>query len=34
MDMLWPIVMIVASNTFYNICTKSLPDGVDAFAAL
>ena len=34
MDMLWPIAMIVASNTLYNICTKSLPDGVDSFAAL
>lgn len=34
MNMLWPIAMIVASNTLYNICAKSMPDGVDSFAAL
>lgn len=34
MNMLWPIAMIVVSNTLYNICAKSVPGEVDSFAAL
>ncbi len=34
MNMIWPIVMIVTSNTIYNVCTKSLPGEADSFAAL
>lgn len=32
--MLWPLLLIVASNCFYNICTKSLPQDANAFASL
>lgn len=34
MNMLWPIAMIVVSNTLYNICAKSVPGEADSFAAL
>ena len=29
-----PIVIIVTSNCFYNICAKSMPEGINAFGAL
>ena len=32
--MLYPIVIIVVSNILYNICAKSTPGEVNAFAAL
>ena len=32
--MLWPLLLIVGSNCFYNICTKSMPEGANTFAAL
>lgn len=32
--MIWPLVLIVGSNCFYNICTKSMPDGANTFGAL
>lgn len=31
---IWPIVVVVAANTFYNICAKSVPENVNSFAAL
>lgn len=31
---LWPLLLIILSNTFYNICTKSIPDNTDAFGTL
>ncbi len=31
---IWPIVLIVISNILYQICTKSLPKGMDPFASL
>ncbi len=34
MSMIWPIAVIVVSNIFYHICTKSIPEGVDPFASL
>ena len=34
MDRIWPLIIIVASNCFYNICTKSTPEGINAFCAL
>lgn len=34
MNMLIPILIIVASNTIYNICAKSTPMGINAFASL
>ena len=31
---IWPIVLLVASNTVYQICAKSVPDGIHPLAAL
>jgi len=31
---IWPILMVVAANTFYNICAKSTPGAVEPFASL
>ena len=33
-NMLWPILIVVGSNTVYTISTKSTPAGVNAFASL
>lgn len=33
-EMLWPLLLIVGSNCFYNICTKSMPKGANTFGAL
>ncbi len=33
-SMLYPILIIVLSNVLYNVCTKSTPREVNAFAAL
>ena len=30
----WPIALVVFSNVVYQICAKSVPDGVNPFAAL
>lgn len=32
--MIWPILVVVASNTVYNIATKSTPKAVNGFASL
>lgn len=32
--MTWPLLLIIFSNTFYNICTKSIPENTDAFGTL
>lgn len=32
--LIWPILIVILSNTFYNICMKSMPDDVNAFGAL
>lgn len=32
--MLWPILTVAASNTVYNICSKSTPKTVNGFASL
>jgi len=34
MKMLWPVLLIVISNIFYHICTRSSPEEVNPFAAL
>lgn len=34
MSYIWPIVLVVLSNTIYQICTKSVPNEVSPFAAL
>ena len=33
-NMIWPILVVVGANTVYNISTKSMPTGVNSFAAL
>ena len=33
-DLIWPIVLIVASNTVYQVCAKSVPASMNAFASL
>lgn len=33
-SMALPILIIVASNTVYNICAKSTPEGINSFASL
>lgn len=30
----WPIMLVVLANVVYQICTKSVPDGVNPFASL
>lgn len=32
--MIWPLLLIVGSNCFYNICTKTMPEGTNTFGAL
>ncbi len=34
MAYLWPLILIVVSNSIYHICAKSLPVKADPFAAL
>ena len=31
---IWPIALVVLSNTVYQICTKSVPKGMNPFASL
>lgn len=31
---LWPIALIVFSNTLYQVCAKSVPEGMNPFASL
>ena len=33
-DLIWPILLVVGANTFYNICAKSTPSDMNAFASL
>ena len=32
--MLWPVALVVLSNTVYQICAKSIPDAIHPLAAL
>ena len=32
--LIWPIVVVILSNTFYNVCMKSMPGDVNPFGAL
>ncbi|MEA4972433.1 MAG: EamA family transporter [Candidatus Metalachnospira sp.] len=34
LQMYWPILVVVAANTVYNICAKSTPEAVQPFASL
>lgn len=31
---LWPILLVITANTVYHICAKSMPNGIQPFAAL
>lgn len=31
---IWPLALVVLSNVFYHICTKSAPESMDPFASL
>lgn len=31
---IWPVALVVLSNTIYQICAKSVPRGIDPFASL
>ena len=31
---IWPMVLLVLSNTLYQICAKSVPQGINPFASL
>lgn len=33
-EMIWPVLIVVLSNTVYNIATKSTPSNVNAFGTL
>ncbi|SHH94118.1 EamA-like transporter family protein [Sporobacter termitidis DSM 10068] len=33
-NMLWPILIVVAANTIYNISAKSTPTNINSFASL
>ena len=33
-NLIWPILIVILSNTFYNICMKSMPNDVNPFGAL
>lgn len=33
-NLIWPILIVLLSNTFYNICMKSMPSDVNPFGAL
>ena len=30
----WPIALVILSNAVYQICAKSLPDGIHPLASL
>lgn len=31
---IWPIALVVLSNTLYQVCAKSVPEGMNPFASL
>ncbi len=31
---LWPVALVVLSNTVYQVCAKSVPEGMNPFASL
>ena len=33
-DSIWPIALVVLSNSFYQICAKEVPEKMDPFASL
>ncbi len=33
-NILWPVLIVIAANTIYNVCTKSIPANINSFASL
>ena len=33
-NLIWPILIVILSNTFYNVCMKSMPSDVNPYGAL
>lgn len=33
-NLIWPILIVILSNTVYNVCMKSMPSDVNPFGAL
>ena len=33
-NLLWPVLVVVASNTAYHICAKSMPENANSFVSL
>ena len=33
-NLIWPILIVILANTFYNVCMKSMPSDVNPFGAL
>jgi len=33
-NMMWPVLVVVGSNTLYHICAKSTPEEVNSYASL
>ncbi len=31
---IWPLALVIVSNTVYQICAKSVPERIDPFASL
>lgn len=31
---IWPVAVVIAANTIYNICAKSMPSDLNSFASL
>ena len=34
LQMLWPVLLVIVANVFYNICTKSVPQNINPYAML
>lgn len=34
LQMLWPVLLVIVANVFYNICTKSAPQNINPYAML
>ena len=34
LNYIWPLGLVLLSNTFYQICAKSVPDGINPLASL
>lgn len=34
LNYLWPILLVIAANTVYHLCAKSMPAGIHPFASL